>query len=505
MSITNEEYAEFVEQLLAILGQKHASGEDIEMSLCVCGLELQRDNKKIRDYVVRTLKLKAADFDRAMRIEHAKAELGEYPATASRFVEMMAARMNLTAQYNGVLRKAGIPYLDMEDGRRQPIDPDLWDNDDFRLLVTTKFHRVTSFDEFARDVRITAVEYGLPFRVENLNDLCENWYHSATNERLWMIARDIEYTDSKMIREAGQASLRRLAETCFECPHGTAFVVAVFNKFIWQVKRKINQLPVYDHLMPVILGPQGAGKSTLIRLMLAAIEELWVTTDFKQITDDRNISIWRNFVIFLDEMGWASKSDMDSVKHIVSAVNLTRRVMRTNITQEVAQNATFIGAANADELADLIRDSATRRFVSLDMLATPDREVINSIDWRAVWQSVDHRASDPMAPFKAVLQTAQANDRTVTSVETWLGSLTPQSVIGGRVHKPKDTFTSSELFLDFAEYAKTYCADVKPISINGFGRQMKHLCNNPRSQFVRDEDQSRAVFQWREPARTKSA
>jgi predicted kinase len=244
------------------------------------------------------------------------------------------------------------------------------------------------------------------------------------------------------------------------------------------VKRKIDRMPVTDHLMPVILGAQGTGKSTLIRQMLKPINELWVPSDFKQITDDRNTMLWKNYAIFLDEMGWASKSDMDTVKNIITADTLNRRIMQTTKYNVVAQNATFIGAANANELADLIRDvSGTRRFVSLNMKTQADWQLINAIDWQEVWQSVDHAACDPMAGFRGVLGAVQEADRTKTPVESWLDSLNPKTSLTG----------------------------FKPSTLIGFGREMKRRCADETGRFIRSEKDNMAVFQWRDSKLTKIA
>jgi ABC-type cobalamin/Fe3+-siderophores transport system ATPase subunit len=54
------------------------------------------------------------------------------------------------------------------------------------------------------------------------------------------------------------------------------------------VKRKIKDRKITDHLMAVILGDQGVGKSTLLELMLNPVEEICVESDFKAIADDRN-------------------------------------------------------------------------------------------------------------------------------------------------------------------------------------------------------------------------
>ena len=82
--------------------------------------------------------------------------------------------------------------------------------------------------------------------------------------------------------------------------------------------------------MPVILGPQGKGKSTFVNMFIAPLRELTLEVNFKAIEDDRNIDIWNSFILFLDEMGYASKADVDTIKNAITANTLTRRPMRSN-------------------------------------------------------------------------------------------------------------------------------------------------------------------------------
>lgn len=505
MTNLDEDYAAHIDMILGSLAQRHAQGDDIEAADCVIGLEHGRfENKKLRDYVTRALKIKATEFDAALRRAVA-ASAGITATTPRELVVQVANKLHVTVTYSGRLHKKEVPYIVSADGKRQYIAPGLWDTYDFKTMIAAQFHCDIGYDDFAREVRMTAAEFGLPFRVAELNDAADEWHAKTSIERLWQIAGTVDYTDRKDIRTRGQADLIKLAQTCFECPHGEEFIAAVINKFIWQIKRKIGKLPVTDHLMPVILGAQGIGKSTLIRAMLAVIAELWVPSDFRQITDDRNTMLWKNFVIFMDEMGYASKSDMETVKNIITAETLNRRIMQTTKYNVVAQNATFIGAANAGELSELIRDvSGTRRFIALDMLRQPDRDVINSVDWLAVWQSVDPAGADPMTAFRDVLQAVQAGDRTTTPVEEWLSGLDYRTSLGGALTIEARQFTATELFQNFSLYESEFFPGLRvKQSVVGFGKEMKRLCNRigrdgmPFSPFVRYIKGDSAVFEWR--------
>lgn len=503
-TISDTDYQAHVDALISQIAGRHALGQPIEVADSVIGLEMGRPaNKKVRDYLVKNHLLTASDFDKAIRSQ-AAAEAGYNGSTPRAFVAQVAAKLAVTAQYNGLLTKHELPYLDVRGGREY-IPAEQWDAYVFKSLIATRFHCSIGFDEFARTVRMIAVEYGLPFKSQQLDDASDDWFDKTCKDRLWQITAEIDYTDTVAVREQGQASLRLLAQTCFDCEHGAEFVVAVFNKFIWQVKRKINRIPVTDHLMPVILGPQRSGKSTLIRQLLHPIDELWVPSDFRQITDDRNTMLWRNFAIFLDEMGFASKSDMETVKNVITTETLNRRIMRTTNMNVVPQNATFIGAANANELADLIRDvSGTRRFIALDMKATPDRDVINFIDWRAVWQSVDETASDPMAAFKGVLQAVQADDRTKSPVEDWIDSLDAANKLydavslSGALREADRQFSGTELFGFFAEYERRFFPANRGTNIIVFSRELNARCRMADGRFVRSGKKSNARYYWRD-------
>jgi hypothetical protein len=465
------EYTARVEQLIGLLAQSHALGREIDLPMCVAGLEPGRnENRKVRDFVTRTLKVPGREFDQAMRLETVRHELGRLPRTAREFVEAYAAKRGITAQYNGVLRLNEVPYVMNADGTREYIPPTLWETDDFRSLIRTNFRRPIGFAELQQSLRVYAAELRLDFNSGVINDAAEIWYADVCRNRLWQIMDEIDYRPR--LRDVGQEQLLNMVTRCFKCNEGAPFAVAVFNKFIWQVKRKIEGLPIYNHLMPVILGCQGAGKSTLVTKLLGPIEELWANTDFRQITDDRNISIWRNFALFMDEMGWAKRSDMDAVKNVLTAKFLTRRVMRTNVTQEVAQNVTFIGTANAADVGELIRDTTgTRRFVSLEMVDDPDWSMINSINWLEVWQSVDHEADDPMAEFRDLLAARQEAERAKTPIEDWLHNIPLE--LTRQMEKPERRFRSIDLHTYFREFEDARHPGQLKTSLQSFIREMR--------------------------------
>lgn len=505
-----QEYISHVNHILNSLAQLHAQGGEIDAIICTAGLEPGRvENKKVRDFAVKVLKINARDFDRALRIALIIAEFGKVPATASEFVKLFAASKGITAKYNGVLKMNEIPYLPRDDGGKDMIPPHLWDQDDFKILIATKFHRVIPFGELQQLIRVKAGELYLDF-ASQINDAAEVWYGDVCRDRLWQINGDIGYADNTVIRQRGQDSLRRLAKSCFVChtEQDVEFVVAVFNKFIWQVKRKIAGMPIFDHLMGVLLGDQGNGKSTLVSSLLTPVAELRIHTDFGQITDEKIISIWRSYIGVLDEMQGARKSDMEAVKHAITAETMGRRTMRTNVTQEVAQNLTFIGCANVSDLSELIRDpTGTRRFVGLKTKVVMDWDVVNGIDWKEVWQSVDEASADPLKPHKAMLQASQAEDRTITPFEDWIESLGPKSFVTDAKNEMvsldrQAILSATDLYGAFVVHEETRFAAIHKsaaMDIRVFGRKMKAHCLSSNARFrteAASPGSAKAAYIW---------
>ncbi|UEM23096.1 hypothetical protein JL100_010245 [Skermanella mucosa] len=66
-------------------------------------------------------------------------------------------------------------------------------------------------------------------------------------------------------------------------------VKAVLQHFIWQVGRKIRGMTVGNHMMPVIIGQQGGGKTEMVKRFLSPLGDAWVDSDW----DCREFRAWR--------------------------------------------------------------------------------------------------------------------------------------------------------------------------------------------------------------------
>jgi len=308
----------------------------------------------------------------------------------------------------------------------------------------------------------------LPFRDTQIADAVSTWLKSAKQERRTNMLLSIAYEKGIPTGPVGDAMWEKMEKAAFDVTTtAPGFAIAIMKKFMWQVKRKASGLYITDHLMPVITGKQGSGKSTIVMNMLKPINDAMRMADFRSIVDDRNIELWDSLVLFFDEMSGAKKADMDIVKQAITAASLTRRPMRTTDSVTVKQRSTFIGCSN-DCLTEIIRDTTGgRRFAELTFSDTPDWNAMNEIDWEMLWKSVDEHGEDPSLHCFTILKTQQEANRNQTSVEMWA------ELVGSKF---KTWAKGAELFDAFRNWEKDAFPNMNT-NISRFGTQMKKLDN----------------------------
>jgi hypothetical protein len=415
---------QIVTDLIDCLNQNLIHGAVPELAFIADSLDGVLD-QKVTDWLKKHTDHTQKDIDRAFRNARIKSDIGGVPHYAEELVEIVVKRDNMNCLYNGQIVKKGKPFIEgafvTSDEMKNPMIAD---------KVYFACPAKVNLDAFMRQLRMASDKHRLAFADRAINDAVTEWVEKARRERRYNLFMDLAGPILPMnLRDDAELLWLEIANRLFtvseECP--AEFVVAVLKKFMHQVKRKLRGFPVYDHLMPVILGPQGKGKSTFVRKMLDPVRELVLSVDFKMIEDDRNIDIWHSYVLFLDEMGFASKANIDTIKNAITAETLTRKPLYTNSKVEIDQNATFIGCSNK-KLEQLIKDpTGIRRFVALTYRNDPDWAFLNQIDWALMWKSVDHDGTDPMAGFKTVLAEAQEDSREMGRVEHWLDEFNPNS------------------------------------------------------------------------------
>jgi hypothetical protein len=364
-----------------------ANGHIIDPKLPFLELDWSQDHTSYFATLVKhkiiTAKDVARETNAAQRAEVLRAGLGEIPNCVRDYARIYSRKIGVRVSYKGA--------------------------------ITIPGQQCPTIIDYARGARLTAEEHGVPFAREAINDAIEEHY---------VVERDKALDEVRaMIEPRETFDWLALATGCFDLQMMSAdFVAAVLRKTVWQVKRKLWGLPVTHHLMPVLFGSQGSGKSWFLDRLTGPVAALTTFSDFQAICDDRNIDLWRSFLIVLDEMAKADKSDIEVTKHVITAEKLERRPMRTNMSVTITQCASFLGASNMS-LAELIRDeTGNRRFVELPWVGA-EIGFVDGFDFTAAWRSVHHDDADPMLPYMAELKAVQAGSRNYGPVESWLKNL----------------------------------------------------------------------------------
>lgn len=173
--------------------------------------------------------------------------------------------------------------------------------------------------------------------------------------------------------------------------------------WLWSVKRKLNGLPVSNHIMPIIYSQaQGIGKSEAVKKLIAPLKLFVTEMSVRMMTEERLYAAYEDYlVVFSDEMAHAAKADSETVKHIITAEYVSYRPMGSNEYHSVQQNCSFIGTSNKS-LELLFNDpTGLRRFYQIDasMPATlSDRKKVwaqlNQIDYLALWKGIDETKNE---------------------------------------------------------------------------------------------------------------
>ncbi|KQO06919.1 VapE domain-containing protein [Sphingomonas sp. Leaf242] len=440
-----------------------------------------------------------AEFNREVNRGRQRDALGIAPANATELVEAFASTHSVKAKLNGMLtREVKATYVDSMTGKTLPITrADREAAADVDLMAAFHFDARSRMNrlDFERELRILSTNLRIGIAPADITDAVDEWFRKAHRERLHEIFVDVEAREPSY---DAPAMWLKLAEDVFDCSETSpAFVAAVLRKFVWQVKRKIRGMEVFDHLMPVILGPQGIGKSTLVNRLLGPVSELKLNVDFQMITDDRNVEIWQSYVMFLDEMGYASKADIDTVKNIITASTLTRRPMRTNSMVTIDQKATLIGCSNR-ELGQLVRDpTGIRRFVGIRMRSDADRALINSLDWSLMWGDVRVTDADPLAAHRTVLADQQEDSRELGRVEKWMAEFTGANNAYQAGINKAGNIPAADLYRAYREFEDENFPGVFKTSKTDWDYEMARLRKNSPTAVIFDKKRGGAGIMYR--------
>ena len=344
---------------------------------------------------------------------------------------------------------------------------------------------------YQTEARVFANEYRLQFGREAINDAVQVWFDCKRDGRVDVIR--------EQFREPATFDWIELVRRCFDCSEMSAeFIAAILQKYIHQARRKLDGLTVTSHLMPVILGRQGSGKSWFMKWLTDPVAELRRDTDFKAIGDERNIGLWSSYALIVDEMAYADKSDIETVKHVITADVLDRRPMRRNESVRVPQCATLIGASNKS-LGELIRDeTGIRRFAGIHFRNDADWEYLNAQSALDAWRSVSPDAPDPLDEFREELAALQVAERHVSPVEAWLTSLRGVDTHG--ILPEREPPTAETLYQTYLSHFHSRNDGHRPKTMAAWEQEVGRLLKDGTYAVEKYREKGRVKWRWRKPA-----
>lgn len=200
-----------------------------------------------------------------------------------------------------------------------------------------------------------------------------------------------------------------------------AMTEKVIEHFIWQVKRKMRGLPTVWETMPILVGKGGSGKSFVTRKIVEPVRELATGATMQIFGDERqHFTFTKYFVVVLDELARAEFSDLGSIKNLITAQEVSYRILGTHVRHTGRNLATFIGSSNED-VSDVIRDTTgMRRFFQINCVDSMDHKQVEGFDYGRIWRSVDETGPAPILSIKAEIDSNQEALRAKSTVEEWL-------------------------------------------------------------------------------------
>lgn len=252
--------------------------------------------------------------------------------------------------------------------------------------------------------------------------------------------------------------------------------VAVLAHFMWQVKRKVFHLPVQYHMMVILSGVQGNGKSTSVKeYLLSPIADFMTRPSLADLADRKRAEAYQyNYVVFCDEMEQADRTDIDGLKNFITTDKLNVREMYSMHEIEYVQNCTAIGCTNRS-LATLIYDpTGMRRF--FEILTDPQMRAngwskLASVDYLKMWQQIDESIPGSrcyIMPLMEQIQALQEETRVESPIESFLlesGAMPESNCQVKEVH-------SDSFFADYRMFSNSNGHKAKDKTFFG-----KHLAN----------------------------
>lgn len=363
----------------------------------------------------------------------------------------------------------------------------VWFNGLFESALPGESNKTLDLASVGCDLRLAASRVGLPFKARDIDDALSRYKRVSADTRIADVLAQLDGG----LGPARSDALERLASAVVDVSAGKGsvrYAARVIETTMWQVLRRLANdpaYPVHDHLMMLLCGPQGAGKTTLVRMLMQPLHDLLLPTNFKHLTDGKDFESLRFPVVFLDEMENAERSDMEAVKNAITRDTMSARVLHTNGNATVRSRNVFIGATNGS-LGDKITDTTgLRRFAPIQTkhankpynveagLSVIEWAALDDIDVIALWRSVDWRGPHPLQSDAEACEEWRAvteAERNQDSVEAWLRQLSSGDFGGAASVTTGDLYTAA--VVGYSDWCDNH-GHKGPLANTRFGRRLK--------------------------------
>ncbi len=195
--------------------------------------------------------------------------------------------------------------------------------------------------------------------------------------------------------------------------------IAVVAHWIWAVKRKATGQPAVHHIMPILYGPQGGGKTIALERLIGPMSRYRLATSMAQLNDERTFSgLASNYIVLFDELQGAERTDMNALKKQITTVENSYRKLHTHIVFTVPQLCSFIGATNKPVAENFSDSTGMRRFWEIKTSEKLDWDSISTINYKALWQGVDETKERGYVTGETLDQVSKSQQAMVVK-ESW--------------------------------------------------------------------------------------
>lgn len=222
-------------------------------------------------------------------------------------------------------------------------------------------------EELRQAIMSYVYDTGCGYKVEEIKACLGKLAMDKMQGAIVSIMDTIKY-NPKMV-EAGDRFLRAIYEY-FDIDESFEIFSTLMKHWAWQVKRKLRNLPVKDHIWPNFYGAGGLGKTTALKKLCKPFDDFCSVTNIAKLFDDtKEIKrLTENYIIIFDELAIdgddvdskLSKDQLSVLKSILTGEKLDARIYQSQ--NQAKRRITFSSISSANyHLYDIIFDEQTMR------------------------------------------------------------------------------------------------------------------------------------------------